>query len=36
MNSLTAAIQDVGIDHGGAHVLVAKELLNGPNIVPVF
>ena len=29
-------MQDVRVDHGGAHVLVAKELLDGPDIRAAF
>ena len=36
MNSLTAAIQDMGIDHRGADISVPQELLNGPGVVSVF
>src|SRR5262249_51870552 len=28
-----AAVEDVGVDHGRAHVLVTQELLDGPDIV---
>jgi len=31
-----AAIQNVGIDHGGLDILVAEEFLNGSDIVPGF
>ena len=30
------AIQDVGVDHGSAHVLVPEELLHGSDIGAVF
>ena len=36
MNSLTAAIQDMGVDHRGADILVAQEFLNCANVVTVF
>src|SRR5262245_65259749 len=29
-------IQDVGIDHGGLHILVPEQFLHGPNIVAGF
>lgn len=28
-----AAVQDVGIDHGGAHILVAQQLLDGSDVL---
>jgi hypothetical protein len=36
MNSLTAAIQDMGIDHRGTDISVPQELLNGPDVVSIF
>src|SRR5713226_5405941 len=36
MNSLTAAIQDMGIDHRGTDISVAQELLNGPDVVAIL
>ncbi len=33
---MSTPIQDVRIDHGGAHILMAKQLLDGPNVVPVL
>jgi hypothetical protein len=30
------SVEDVGVDHGGADVLVAEQLLDGPDIVAVF
>ena len=35
MNSLTAAIQDMGIDHRGADISVPQELRNGPDVVAI-
>jgi len=29
-------IQDMGIDHGGLHVLMPEQFLHGPNIVAGF
>ena len=29
-----AAVQDVRVDHGRADVLVAQQLLDGPDVVP--
>lgn len=31
-----AALEDVGVDHGGAHVLVAEEFLHRTDVVAVF
>ena len=31
-----AAVERVGVDHGGAHVFVAKQFLNGADVVAVF
>ena len=31
-----AAVEDMGVDHRGAHVIVAQELLNGPDIASIF
>jgi len=36
MNSLTAAIQDMGINHRGAHVFVSQDFLNCVNVVTVL
>jgi len=36
MNSLTAAIQDMGIDHRGTDIFVPQEFLNGPDVVAVL
>jgi len=36
MNSLTAAIQDMGIDHRGADISVPQDLLNGPDVVAIL
>jgi len=33
-DSLPAAIQDMGIDHRGAHILMAKQLPDRPNMLP--
>lgn len=32
----TAAVEDVGVDHGGAYVALAEQLLNGADIVAVL
>lgn len=31
-----ATVEDVGVDHGRAHVVVAEQFLHGPDIVAVF
>ena len=31
-----ALVEDVGIDHGGAHILVAEQFLYGTNIIAGF
>jgi hypothetical protein len=31
-----AALHDVGINHGGGHVLVAEQLLDRPDVVSLF
>jgi hypothetical protein len=31
-----AAVEDVGVDHGGLDVLMAEEVLHGPNVIAVF
>ena len=36
MNSLTASIQDMGIDYRGTDSAVPQELLNGSDVVAVF
>ena len=35
-NSGRPAVEDVGVNHGSLHVLVAKELLDCSNIVTAF
>ena len=35
-DSTPTPIQDMGVDHRRAHVLVSKKLLNRPNIVTIF
>ncbi len=35
-NGFRATIQDMGIDHGGLHILVPEQCLHGPNIIPGF
>lgn len=35
-NALPAFVEDVCIDHRGADVLVTKQLLDSPYVVPVF
>ena len=32
-DSVSSAVEDVGVDHGGLDVFVAEELLYGPDIV---
>jgi hypothetical protein len=32
-NSQAAALEDVSVYHGGFHVFMAKEFLNGANII---
>lgn len=32
----TAALEDVGVDHGSAHVFMAKEFLDGTDVVAVL
>jgi hypothetical protein len=32
-HAAAAAVQHVGVDHGGAHLGVAEELLDGPDVV---
>lgn len=27
------AIQDMGVDHGGRHIAVAQQFLDGPNVI---
>lgn len=29
-------VQDMGVDHRGAHILVAQELLDGPDVVAIL
>ena len=36
VDSPTASVQDMGVDHRRAHVLVAQQLLDGPTIIPVL
>ena len=33
LNSEAAALEDVGVDHGGFHVFVAEQFLDGTDIV---
>ena len=33
LDASAAAVQDVGVDHGGADVVVAQELLDGADVV---
>ncbi len=33
---LASPVQNEGINHSGYHVLVAEELLNCPNVIPLF
>src|SRR4030095_11132121 len=35
-NGFRTTIQDMGIDHGGLHVLMPEQFLHGPNIVAGF
>ena len=36
MDAGGAAVEDVGVDHGGADIAVAEQLLHGANIGPVL
>lgn len=31
-----APVEDVGVDHGGGHVAVAEELLDGADVIAAF
>jgi hypothetical protein len=31
-NALAALLQDVGVDHGGGHIVVPEQLLNGADV----
>ena len=33
---MATPIQDMGIDHGRAHIPVAQELLDSPDVVAIF
>jgi hypothetical protein len=35
-DGVTAALEDMGVDHGGLHVFVTEQLLNCANIVVVL
>ena len=35
-DAVAAAVEDVSVDHGGADILVAQQLLHGPDVVAVF
>ena len=35
-HAATATVQDMGVDHGGADVLVSEELLDGADVVAVL
>ncbi len=32
----STSVQDVGIDHGGAHILMAKQFLDRPNVIAIL
>ena len=32
----SAALEDVGVDHGGTDIFMAEEFLNGADVVPVL
>src|SRR3989442_6299653 len=36
LDSPAAPVQDMGVDHRRAHVLMAQQLLDRPNIIPVL
>jgi hypothetical protein len=36
MNTLSASIEDVGVDHGGFDIFVAEEFLDGADVVAVL
>jgi hypothetical protein len=36
LTALTAALEDMWIDHGGADILVAREFLHGADVIAVF
>ena len=36
LDTLTAPVEDVGVDHGGFHVLVAEKFLHRPDVVSTF
>jgi hypothetical protein len=36
MNSQTASVQDMGVNHRRADVSVAQQLLDRPNIIPIL
>ena len=35
-HAAAAAVDDVGVDHGRAHVAVAEQLLDGVDVIPIF
>ena len=35
-DTAAASVQDVGVDHGRAHVAVAEQFLDGADVVAVF
>src|SRR3990170_2454569 len=35
-NALPASIQDMSIDHGGVHILMAEQFLDGPDVITVL
>jgi hypothetical protein len=35
-DSFPAAVQDVGVNHRGAHIAVSQEFLHGPDVVCIF
>ncbi len=36
LDSLTAPVEDMGVNHGGLHVLVPQEFLHCPEVVAAF
>jgi hypothetical protein len=35
-DGLTAALQDMGIDHGSAHIFMPQEFLHGADVIAIF
>ena len=36
LDTLTAPVEDMGVNHGGLHVLVPEEFLHCPDVVAAF